>query len=227
MKNLLSHPDVRGFMEPFHNERGSRAPVAGNRWETGKSSSAFAYDEIWKGLKPVEGFKLFYFHCRQDLLSADIWERLREDKDVKVLFVNRKNLLMKHLSDLRAQASGVWHPTAKDYLEVQYGQQVDLQVDIGQLSRAMVDLYCGYHRVAEIFSDHLCLSLTYEDFAADSTKAFDQILSFLGLTPHAIGTGFKVGTLTPQTTHIKNAQAVRVSVAKSIFADFLADCPLL
>ncbi len=227
MNNLRAHPDVRAFMEPFHNEPGARAPVDGQRWETGQSSAAFARDVIWTGQKPVEGFKLFYFHARQDLVSADIWTALRADHDVKLIFVNRRNLLMKHLSDLRAQASGVWHPTTKDYKEKQYNQVVELQVDVTLLNRVMVDLYCGYHRVADIFAGHQALHLFYEDFAADGPGNFGRIQDFLGLERKISGDGFRADTLTPATTRIKNAPAVRNFLAKSVFADFLADCPLL
>lgn len=227
MNNLRAHPDMRGFMEPFHAEPGARAMVDGKRWETGTSSAAFAREAIWTGEKPVEGFKLFYFHCRQDMVSADIWPALRADRDVKIVFVNRRNLLMKHLSDLRAQASGVWHPTAKNYLEKQYAEQVELQVDIALMNRVLTDLYCGYHRVAEMFAAHDCLHVMYEDFVADGMAAFQKIQAFLGLSNAVSGHGFREGTLTPATTRIKNAAQVRAFIAKSVFCDFLDDCPLL
>lgn len=227
MNNLRTHPDVRAFMEPFHMSPGARAEVDGSVWETGTSSAKFIHDKIWTGQKPCEGFKLFYFHCREDLVSADVWPMLQEDRDVKIIFVNRRNLLMKHLSDLRAQASGVWHPRGKDYLQKQYAEVVELQVDIRHLDRALHAHYCGYHRMSDVFAQHDNQHLFYEDFVADGVSTFQRMQAFLGLPPVVSGEGFREGTLTPATTRITNAEEVRAYLRKSIFADFIEGCPLL
>lgn len=227
MNNLGMHPDTRIFLEPFHEAAEIRQPALGKAWEPGTSSADFAYDRIWIGEKPVEGFKLFFNHAREDAVSADIWDRLRVDMDVKFIFLNRRNLLMKTLSDLRAVTTGVWHPTDPNYMQSQYGTQVEIQVALPALRRTLYEHYAGFHRVAEIFAAHDCIYLSYEDLVVNSTGCYAEILKFLGLAPQELVEPFRPGTLTPETTKVVNAASVRRFLARSIWADYLDTCPLV
>lgn len=227
LNNLDAHPDVMLGMDPFHTVPATRTAVDGHRWEVGTSATEFAFQHIWTGQKPVEGFKLFCFHCREDALSADIWDHLRTDRDVKFIFLNRRNLLMKHISELRAEASGVIHPVGPDYLQAQFGQQVAIQVTLPVLRRELFEHYAGFNRVAEIFAAHDCLYLSYEDLVINAEGCYAEILRFLGLASQALVDPFKPGTLTPETTKVINGPAVRRFMARSIWADYLDNCPLV
>ena len=227
MNNLAAHPDTNVYMEPFHAVESERAVVNGRKWKTGESSSHFAYHEIFSNGSRVSGFKLFYFHCREDIVSSDIWGALKNDLNLKVIFLNRRNLLMKYLSDMRAKKSGVWHPTRGDFSESQYGNVVDITVDIGELMRVMSDLYCGYHRVSELFSKHQCFHMFFEDMVDSSEGLFEETLDFLDLDSSEIVDTFKSGTLTEKTTRVTNGARVKEVVGSSIFADFLKTCPIL
>ncbi|GAA6202879.1 hypothetical protein [Aquicoccus sp. SU-CL01552] len=227
MNNLAAHPDTNVYMEPFHNKISDRSQVNGRKWKEGESSANFAYSEVFSDDSRVSGFKLFYFHCRQSVVSSDIWGALRDDADLKVIFLNRRNLLMKHLSDLRAQKSGVWHPTRENFSVSQYGDVVDVTVDIPALMRVMSDLYCGYHKVSEIFSNHQCFHMFFEDLAEDSDDIYGEVLDFLDLRSGEVVNKFKSGTLTKKTTRVTNGARVKEVVGSSIFSDFLETCTVL
>lgn len=161
----------------------------GIKWRAGESSKEFVCTNIFRnstGLKKAVGFKLFYFHARQDPISADVWDYLSQDRDVRVIFLNRRNLLNKYLSDLRAQKSGVWHPLSDDYLQSAYRNVIDIEVPVRSLMRAMTDLYCGYHRMAEVFREHKNIHLYFEDLEAQGDQALLDVYRFLDLEPQPV-----------------------------------------
>lgn len=230
MNNLAAHPDIRIHMEPFHLETSARSEVDCRTWQAGESSADFAYTHLFQdpdNTKRAAGFKLFYFHCRQDPVSADIWQALLEDKDLRVVFLNRKNLLNKCLSDLRAQKSGIWHPKHGDYLKTAYREVVDIEVHIPRLMRAMTDLYCGYHRVAETFREHLNMHFYFEDLEEKGDQMLSDVYRLLDLAPRPATDPFRPGTLTKETARIVNEAEVRNAVSVSVFSDYLNTCPLL
>lgn len=230
MNNLSSHASTMVAMEPFHNDLDKRYKVNGEVWKDSESSADFAYNVIYNcdslDVQAV-GFKLFYFHCRQNHMSASIWKRLQEDTDVHVIFLNRWNLLNKYLSDLRAMKSGIWHPTKKDYMDNQYKNVVDVHVDVPKLMRAMSELYCGYHRTAETFKNHPTRHYLFEDLADKSDEILTDAYTFLGLSRAETSSSFKAGTLSPKTTNVINADEVRDAVYRSVFSDYLDTCPIL
>lgn len=231
MNNLRSHPQVSLFMEPFHLNETERSEVNGEIWQTGQSSREFAYNKIFNAedeyFGSVRGFKLFYFHCRQDPVSGDIWEALRQDRDVRLIFLNRKNLLNKHLSDLRAQATGVWHPRSEKYLSKDYGEIVEVDVDVNRMFRVLTDLYCGYHRVSEDFSNHKSMHIFYEDLEEGSEKILGEVYEFLGLRGLPVVDPFRPGTLSRSTLRMKNKEQVLSALRPSIFHNYIATCPVL
>lgn len=230
MKNLAAHPDVKVHMEPFHNNESARAEVRGSTWQTGSSSKQFAYENIFNSQEKsvaAVGFKLFYFHCRQDQKSADIWPALLNDRDVHVIFLNRKNLLNKHLSDLRAQQSGVWHPRTDNYLDGQYKNVVDIRVKVPEAIRVMSDLYCGYHRISELFINHPNRHFFYEDLEIRGKDVLDQVFQFLEVRRIPVADPFRPGTLSRETTRIVNKKVLTERLQASVFSDFIQSCPLL
>ena len=230
MNNLSAHPQVRNCMEPFHNTPANRAKAGGGTWQTGSSSKAFAYGRIFRphaASAAAVGFKLFYFHCRQDPVSADLWDALLQDTSVHLIFLNRRNLLNKHLSDLRAQASGVWHPNDAAYLSTDYKQVTELSVDTRKLMPVMSNLYCGYHITRERFRHHPSRHYFFEDLEQNSTEILQEVYGFLGLEPRSIASPFRSGTLSRQTTRILNEAEVRDQMTASIFSEYIETCPLL
>ncbi len=229
MHNLMAHPDTRIHMEPF-NEAEGRSAVDGVKWQKGESSADFAYTHAFRDVdnaKRAAGFKLFYFHCRQDPVSADIWQALLEDREVRMIYLNRRNLLNKCLSALRAEKSGVWHPKGGDYLKSAYGEIVDIEVNIPWLMRAMTNLYCGYHRVAETFKAHRNIHFHFEDLELQNERMLSDVYRFLDLDPQPVAHPFRSGTLTRETTRIVNESEVRDAISSSVFSDYLNTCPLL
>lgn len=114
------------------------------------------------------GRKLFFFHCRENTRSADIWDHVKGRKDIKLIFLNRRNLLDRHFSDLRAQKSGVWHPKNKSDWSDEYAEAVEVKVDIPGMMNQLNSLYATLHTIRRDFKDHDVLSITYENLAPRS-----------------------------------------------------------
>lgn len=227
LNNFAAHPQITCHGNPFAVDPADRDVVEGQKWEPGSSSADFARQRLWAGKTQIEGFRLYPFQCREDDVSADLWDLLRGDGQVKFIFLNRRNLLMKHLSELRAAASGVRLPTGEDYLTRQYGNQIAFQVALPMLRRELFETYAGFNRLAEIFSRHDSLYLSYEDLEINAAGCMAEILKFLGAAPQALVEGFKPGTLTAQTTRVINPVGVRRFLTRSVWADYLDTCPLV
>lgn len=230
INNIKQHPRLAVFHEPFHNNEKDRTLVNGKKWIEGTSSADFAYNNIYNSVnaeKSSAGFKLFYFHCRQNILSSDIWTRLANDKSVKIIFLNRRNLLNKHLSDLRAHASGVWHPNKCNYLEEQYSEVVSIQVSVNQCLRVMADIFSGYTIIKDKFRNHQFIEFFFEDLENKSEEFLDNVYNFLNVVPVEMKIPFRAKTLSRATTMISNEEEVRSVIGSSFFSDFINDCPLL
>lgn len=229
-QNMQDHPEIAAFMEPFNGVPANRTKLAGEIWDGTSSAMDFARRQCFDNPElqdKARGFKLFYFHCRENRVTSDIWRALRQDKSVKIIFLNRRNFLNKFLSDQRAKASGVWHPNRKDYLSSQYAEVVDLQVDIPACLNMMQYLYASYNLIRREFAQHDHIEWFYEDLKGRGDAFMADICRLLNVAPHPVKVPFRAGTLSPATTRILNRDRVLEVIGSSIFADQIADCPLL
>jgi hypothetical protein len=228
--NMQDHPEIAAFLEPFNGIAENRTPLAGEVWDGTSSAIEFARRQVFDNpalQDKARGFKLFYFHCRQNRVTSDIWRALRQDKSIKIIFLNRRNFLNKYLSDQRAQASGVWHPNRKDYLTSQYADVVDLRVDIPACLNMMNYLYTSYNLIRQEFDGHDHIEWFYEDLAGQGDAFMADIYRLLEVAPLPAKVPFRAGTLSRATTRIVNHDRVLEVIGSSIFADQIAECPLL
>ena len=227
--NLQAHPHIATFLEPFHNDESERVEVRGKKWTAGQSAYDFLQDHVYESVddKRAAGCKLFFFHCRQDAQSADIWRRAREDRDIKIIFLNRRNLINRVISDLRAERSGVWHPKSEDYLSSQYAGQIALTINPAMMLNRLKDLYCGEHLVREAFAEHPSISAAFEDLATKGEAFLGEVCAFLGVPEGPVVSPFRAGTLSSQTTVITNADELRASLSLTPFETYIDGCPLL
>lgn len=226
MRALAEDKRLRSFeREPFHANYNERALVDGEKWIEGTSSADFVYNRIFKSddtdIRAV-GFKLFFFHCRQDILSADLWRVIKSDKDIKIIFLTRKSLLERHFSEIFAEQTGVWHPdqNSRNYGDDRSAVYVDL--DIGRMMKSLYEHFTYLTRLQEEFRQHDVLNFFYEDIYAKGSSYFIQkIYSHLDLPVFNPTTPFFYEPFSSKKMIIVNEKNIRIELEKSIFAYLL------
>ena len=229
-QNFRQHPEISAYNEPFHDTPAKRAAINDSKWDTTQSASQFAFDTMYNVADPAVkavGFKLFYFQCRQNKVAADIWDTVVNDTTIKPIFVNKRNLLNRYFSELRAKASGVWHPKNSDYKTSQYGEVVDLEINIPHMMRLLARLYSSYNIIRAQFTDRPVLELFYEELGIDSEVKINQAYEFLGVEQIGQKSKFRTGTLSRETIRLINEDEVREAIENSIFRGYVETCPLL
>ena len=126
------------------------------------------------------GFKLFYYHARSDNL-APIWEWLRDQNDIHIIQLKRKNLLKRYLSLVKAKSTDVWRDTSDSAagsksFELDYDECLASFEEVKRWEKEHVDFFAG----------HPFQEVVYEDLARDYTGEALKIQRFLGLSEQAV-----------------------------------------
>jgi len=139
-----------------------------------------------RGLKAFPGI-------RENSEWSDIWSILRDIHDLRIIHLERENLLRRHLSHVMAQRTGRWHDWDPDRLAIltHLGQPfakrpgrpprpaVTLEFDRLRLDFEEVEQL--HKRVAVQFGDRTYHRVSYEQLCADPEYRLAQILEFLSI----------------------------------------------
>jgi LPS sulfotransferase NodH len=121
------------------------------------------------------GFKLFYYHAREDGRGR-VWEYLRNDKEIRIIHIKRRNILRTHLSRKRAARSGKWANitgVTKDNAPI----SLDYEECIADFIRTR-EWEAQHDR---LFENHPKIDINYEDLAKDYVGEMKYIQKFLGV----------------------------------------------
>jgi len=165
--NLLnSHPNICFYGEVFRDMQNQ------------------TFDHIYNSVfsaKPffikVVGFKIFYYHP-EDQDSKDVWERLINEKDLKVIHLKRKNILRTLISRKIAEENNFWTQNSK------HNNISNKQISLG---REECRTFFGKTKNWEqqydkLFKDHPKIEVFYESLVSSLTKEeLGRIQSFLGV----------------------------------------------
>jgi len=227
VQSLNASPRIKCYMEPFNEVENQRCKIGDFRWQSNQSSWRFANNIIYKSQKKknLVGFKIFHHHCRENVISSDIWRKLKPAKTIKIIFLDRGNILNVYLSALRARKTGIWHPKGSEYAKSYAKMQITVNVH-----KMMMNLqynYTGIHRCRNIYSSHPFIHVTYEQFESGAEEHMARIYDFLGVPTPGKVIPFKAGTLSAETLEIENADEVRDALLSSVFSNMIKSCPVL
>ncbi len=123
----------------------------------------------------IIGFKLFYGHAKA---YPDALRALSEMEELRVLHLRRRNLLLRHLSNERAERSGTWYVPRRTTPE----PPAPIHLDFRRVIDDFLDVDEGYKHF------RLCLSereyyteVFYEDLAANPHETLQHICDQLDL----------------------------------------------
>lgn len=169
VKLLNSHPLVETQVEPFRRKF----------WRSSSMIWSRVFSFKPKHIQQV-GFKLMYYHD-YDLKKNNVWHILQNNREVKVIHLQRRNLLRCLVSREIAFQTNVFHSyqiknagtLEKPYIYMKPDDVIqDLELTI-QLKQDALNL----------LKNHQIMKLYYEDFLNNHEK-FEEIFKFLNLPKH-------------------------------------------
>jgi len=232
-RQLLSqHPNVQAYGEVFR-PAGRRQPapqVNGGRYVRGCDPVALLNDAVYAAPnefgKGCVGFKLFFHHARGDDVSYRLWPHLQARRDIKIVFLFRRNLFDSYVSLKRADRSGQFG-LAENAGEGEGGSEgataahrAAFAVDLADCLHYMNGISVAKARLQETFAGHETAVVYHEDLFAAPQAALDRVFAFLGQPPAALKLKDRKLNRVPHREGIRNYAEVAAFFKRSYFADF-------
>lgn len=239
---LESHPAIKCQTEVFNSDN-SNLPYS-LETPTQQVLDEWVYKDIEAGISHA-GFVLQAYHphalavfpgIRANPKWADIWEILAAMPELKIIHLQRNNLLQRHLSHLQARQSGQWHNWNARQLEHisllehppekhidQYQAPRPLMLDAERLQQDFLEVEYWHRFVARHFQQHSYMQIAYEDLQQHYPESCSKILQFLGLAPVPLNSGVHKLEKRSLCESIGNYDALKQYFAGSPWQHFFED----
>ena len=211
---LESHPAIRCQAEPFNSD--SRRLPYDLDTPTQEILDRWVYPNqapdgiVWQGfvLQAYHPFALEAFPgIRPNPRWANVWDRLAAMDDLRVIFLERRDLLRRHLSHRLSRETGRWHDWDPKRVETvthlapppddQIGRPARggetgrpplprLRLDAQALEQDFREVARWRSRARERLGHLPSLDLEYEELCRDGARVHRQLLDFLGLPPRPL-----------------------------------------
>lgn len=163
---LNSNPNIRAYGEKF------------NRLK--KKNCNLIYKEIFpmKSYKAI-GFKIFYQHPI-DSEDKTIWDLIKRNKNIKIVHLQRKNILRIHISRLIAGKTKRWSSIKEGEIEVDTKK---IFIDFEKLIDDVNNTKNWVNNLNNEFENNRIINIYYEDLVKNKNETIKDICKFLGV-PH-------------------------------------------
>jgi LPS sulfotransferase NodH len=188
---LQSHPQIRAFEELFpkletkihwgYPNYPRSAQILNIREEEPlRFLEDIVFREFPKAVSAV-GFKLFYYQA-QGSNKQQVWDYLRQNRDIKIIHLKRKNLLQVCLSYYLAKTTNQWI--------LKQGSQLSdsgsINLNYNDCLQLFEETRRWEHDSDLMFAEHPKIEVTYEDLVADTAGQSKSIQAFLGVKPQSL-----------------------------------------
>ena len=234
--SLASHPDILCHGEAFNL---GRKPYkdAGGYWHFSRQSFGRRVRSILRPAANTElflsqlyesdgfaaiGFKLMLNHCRA---RPYIWDSLTR-RNVRVLLIERRNVLKTLISRRAAQSSGVYHVsrTLRQGSAVASWTPKKVTLDIATLRQDLEAISAEHAAWKSMVGNRLsCLDVVYEEYAADGEAGNAAILDFLNVRPAPLKTDLKKVNPDKLEDIVENFEQVAAELDGTRFAPYLTE----
>jgi hypothetical protein len=136
----------------------------------------FLDEHVFDSARPVVGFKLLYAQCLQ-LDFAPVLEHLISMPALRVIVLWRRNLLARHVSEVRLRFGNPGRS------EAQTAELIEKSLRPGVVERSCRTNLAARACVHKLFDRQHGLQLDYEDFVAENTRECGRLSHFLGIDP--------------------------------------------
>lgn len=125
----------------------------------------------------VMGFRLFYEHGKTE--REKIWKILKETHNIRIIHLQRKNLLRQFVSLQLAEKTSRW--LRKESEEIYKYEPI--LIDYKQCLKYFRKQKRKSQRALDFFESSQILEILYEDLDAVPVRVTDEVTGFLGLDP--------------------------------------------
>ena len=205
---LNAHPEIFAEGEIFARLRG-RDPIA-------RLESAFGRQP--RRIK-AKGFKLFYYHPL-DVKADQLWSRLAEVNDIRVIHLTRENVLRTLLSRKIAGIQDAWTGTRFDAVGAE-SKRVEFTVQ--ELEEGFALTRKWERDAASRFRDHPVLSISYEGIVTRPSEVLSQICAFLEVRPQELRTSLRRQNPESLRELVRNYDELKSAFASTEWESYFVD----
>ena len=217
-----------------------------------RSPVQFLHERIYcehpKAIRAV-GFKLTNDWGLQGMLLEELLDHLRNDTELRVIHLKRRNLVRLLVSLKMAEHTGLWFEgdpttvissklTARNALRAlrhprwaatrllqlwrppARPKQASIKITANELSTFLDETQRRTADFDELFSRRSMLTVHYEDLARDRQRVFDEVQTFLGLKPARLTTTLRKQNPEPLSELIENYDELYATFKSSPYEPF-------
>jgi hypothetical protein len=164
------------------------------------------------------GFKLFHHHARGNPKTYRLWPHLLESRDLRIIFLTRRNLFDSYVSLMRAKRSGQFG-FAKQNAPSE-AHKASFEVDTADCLSYMRTQSVAMARLQVLFGGHQTLQIDHETLFSAPQETLGQAFRFLGEEPVAIKVKDRKLNRVAHKDGITNYAEVVRFFQRSLFEDF-------
>jgi hypothetical protein len=255
-RGLNSHPRITCFGEVFNwfhtyvdfTVEGYDESNADDLNLRNKDPVAFLQERIFcqpPGMTSAVGFKLHYSHCSPPWGFTTLLDHLVQDKEVRILHLQRRNMLKSLASEKIATIAGRYvrvrfamrprsipkafiHPaTALKKARLIIAQNVRSRPRPSRVTLSVEECKAYFEETKttakqhdELFREHDKLSLFYEEILSARDEVFTRAQSFLGVKPQVLTVALTKQSPDDLRTILENYDELREAFADTEYSEF-------
>lgn len=161
------------------------------------------------------GFKIFYEHANLGNMTQ-VWSYLKRSQKLKIIHLQRKNILKSYVSLLVAFKTGNF---------ISYSNATDMQdsriiLDYHLCKKYFTTVEAWRAEYDHMFSKKHIMHIYYEDLCNDTTNVLLEVQKFLGVAPELLVSPVMKQSTRPLHQTIKNYSELKRQFAQSRWAHF-------
>ena len=124
------------------------------------------------------GFKLFYFHPNGE--DKSVWDFIKNDKNITIIHLMRKNLLRIYLSQRIGLKTKLWTDNINRPNNITL-ESKKVTLNYQECSDALDKMANYQNKTKQIFKNHNYLEIFYEDLVQNKSLEMNRIFTLLNL----------------------------------------------
>jgi LPS sulfotransferase NodH len=168
---------------------------------------------------------------------AEIWTRLQQMVDLRVIHLRRRNGLLRHLSHVLARQTGAWHDwdPARVHKVTHIEKPLDrpspaetrptVRLDAARLEIDFREVDRLHQRVEHRFGSGHYFPIVYEELIADPEGRSAELLNFLGVAPLELKPAVRKIEKRPLVASIENFEELKREFSGTPWQSFFDEGP--
>jgi len=171
----------------------------------------------WPREVEAVGFKLFYYHARSGPQAA-VWDLIRDDPEIEIIHIKRRNILAQYLSLTLAHATNVW-ATSRPPSD----SPAPIRLDPESCIQHFQTVRAYEEECDAFFAGRDVQHITYEELVADKDAVMSRIWTRLGVPAMPVQERTARQRTQPLSRAISNYGELQARFAATQWAEFCAE----